>query len=67
MSDLEDLEKLDASEICPRSIAKEVLKSHKGGESIFSVADAQQNCQEETMISDKAGRNCNERHLVDSR
>ena len=40
IADLEDLEKLDASEIYPRRInAKEALISKKGEEFIFLVAD----------------------------
>ena len=40
LTDLEDLEKLGASDICPRRInAKEVLISQKGEEFIFPVAD----------------------------
>ena len=43
IADLEDLEKLDASEIYPRVInAKEVLISQKGEEFIFPVADGDQ-------------------------
>ena len=39
-ADLEDLEKLDASEIYPRRInAKELLISQEGDEFIFPVAD----------------------------
>ena len=40
IADIEELEKLDASEIYPRRLnAKEVLISHKDGEFIFPVAD----------------------------
>ena len=44
IADLEDMEKLDASEIYPRRInAKEVLMSEKGDEFIFPVADGTSN------------------------
>ena len=40
MADVEELEKLDASEIYPRRLnAKEVLITHKDGEFVFLVAD----------------------------
>ena len=38
--DIEELERLDASEIYPRRLnAKEVLITHKDGEFVFPVAD----------------------------
>ena len=40
IADIEELEKLDASEIYPRRLnAKEVLITHKDGEFVFLVAD----------------------------
>ena len=40
IAEIEELEKLDASEIYPRRLnAKEVLISKKNGEFLFSVAD----------------------------
>ena len=54
IADLEDLEKLDASEIYPRRInAKEVLIKQKDDEFIFPVADGTAKCQEETTNSEK--------------
>ena len=53
IADLEDLEKMNASDIYPRRInAKEVLIRQKDDEFIFTVADVQQNCQEETTNSE---------------
>ena len=47
IADIEESEKLDASEIYPRRLnAKEVLTTHKDGEFVF-----QQNCQRETTNS----------------
>ena len=52
-ADLEDLEKLDASNICPRRInAKEVLISQKDDEFVFPIADEQQNSQGEATNSE---------------
>ena len=44
VADIEELEKLDASEVYPRRLsAKEVLMTHKDGECVFLVADGSAN------------------------
>ena len=71
VADIEELEKLDASEIYPRRLnAQEVLITHKDGEFIFPVADGSATlsgrdheflCQEETTNSSETGIHCKER------
>ena len=52
VADIEELEKLDASEIYPTRLnAKEVLITHRDGEFVFPVADGSQHYQEETTNS----------------
>ena len=61
IAEIEELEKMDASEIYPRRInAKEVLISHKGEKIIFSQQQmVQQKCQEETTNSENPLRGGN--------
>ena len=50
--EIEEMEKLDASETFPRRLnAKEVLITPKDGECVFLWQMVQQNCQEETTNS----------------
>ena len=53
VADLDDLEKLDASDIDPRRInAKEILIRLKDDESYSHLQMVQQNCREETTNSE---------------
>ena len=57
IADVEKLENLDASEICPgRLNVKEVLITQRNEEFVFLVADGSANYQEETTNSRKCGK-----------